>query len=264
MRGLRATVLGDGNAAGAFAGALRAAGARVRTWSRRSGRRIPGPKSGTELYLLCVRDDAIEAVAEALAREWGATPRAPVALHLSGYHGSRPLRSLARAGFATGSIHPLVPLRGRSSARDLAGAWFATSAQGRAGAMVRRLVAGLGGRELRLPPGDRGKRSWHLACALVANGAVALFDQALEHAGERAAPALASMLEVVARRLARGPRAALTGPVARGEEEVVAGHLALLRGRGDDDALYRLLSRRLLALAHLPPGRRRAIARRLG
>ena len=258
------TVLGDGNAAGAFTRALRAGGARVRTWNRRSGTRLPGPRSGTELFLVCVRDDAIEAVAEELAREWAGSRRAAVALHLSGYHGSRPLRALARAGFATGSIHPLVPLRGPSSAEDLAGAWFATSAKGRAATMARRLVAGLRGRELRLPPGDARKRAWHLACALVANGSVALFDAALERAGPRAAPALAAMLGTVAKRLASGPRAALTGPVARGEDEVVAGHLALLRGKPADAELYRLLSRRLLALSDLPPRRRRAIARRLG
>ncbi|MFN0007105.1 MAG: DUF2520 domain-containing protein [Planctomycetota bacterium] len=264
LRGLQVTVLGDGNAGRAFAGALAARGARVSVWNRRSRRMLPGPDSGTDLFLFCVRDDAIEAVAGDLARAWrrrGGNP--PVALHTSGFHGQTVLRELARAGFATGSIHPLVPLKGARSAPDLLGAWFATSASGRAAGMVRRLIAGLGGKQLRLPPGDARKRSWHLACALVANGAVSLFDLALEHAGPKAAAPLAAMLETVAKRLAGGPRAALTGPTARGEDEVVAGHLSLLRGRSGDAELYRLLSRRLLALADLPPSRRRAIARRL-
>jgi predicted short-subunit dehydrogenase-like oxidoreductase (DUF2520 family) len=262
LRGLRATVLGAGNAGSAFAAALSARGARVAVWTRRSGRKLSGMAAGSDLVLFCVRDDAIEPVAEELARAW-TLGRGPVTLHTSGFHGLGPLRSLARAGFATGSIHPLVPLRGRSSAPDLAGAWFATSARGRAETMARRLIAGLGGSELRLPSGDAGKPAWHLACTLVANGAVALFDEALEHAGPRAAPALAAMLGTVAKRLADGPRAALTGPAARGEAEVVAGHLALLRGRPEDAELYRLLSRRLLSLADLAPAKRRAIARLL-
>jgi predicted short-subunit dehydrogenase-like oxidoreductase (DUF2520 family) len=214
--------------------------------------------------LFCVRDDAIEPVASALARSFRSGERAqPVALHLSGYHGARPLLALARLGWPIGSVHPLVPLTGRSAAADLEGAWFATSARGRAERMARRLVGGLGGRELRLPPGDRRKHAWHLAVALIANGSVALFDAALEHAGPAATPALASVLRKIARRLESGPRAALTGPVARGEREVVAGHLAILRSRADDARLYRLLSRRLLALSSLPPRERRAIARLL-
>jgi predicted short-subunit dehydrogenase-like oxidoreductase (DUF2520 family) len=257
LRGVRVAVLGRGNAGQAFARALAARGARVTVWTRR--RRLPGPESATDLFLFCVRDDAIETVAGDLARIWRGA--GPVALHTSGYHGDRPLRALARAGFATGSIHPLVPLKGKRSAPDLVGAWYATSARGRAGAMARRLIAGLEGKEFRLPPGDRSKRSWHLACSLVANGATSLFDLALERAGPKAAEPLSAMLETVAKRLSGGPRAALTGPAARGEEEVVAGHLALLKS--EDAELYRLLSRRLLALSDLDPRRRRAIARLL-
>jgi predicted short-subunit dehydrogenase-like oxidoreductase (DUF2520 family) len=258
LRGLRVAVLGRGNAGQAFARALAARGARVTVWTRRG--ELPGPESATDLFLFCVRDDAIETVAGDLARRWRGGA-GPVALHASGFHGQRPLRELARAGFSTGSIHPLVPLKGSRSAPDLVGAWFATSARGRAAAMARRLIAGLEGREFRLPPGDASKRSWHLACTLVANGAVSLFDLALEHAGSKAAAPLSAMLQTVAKRLGGGPRAALTGPTARGEDEVVAGHLALLRS--EEAELYRLLSRRLLALSDLDPRRRRAIARRL-
>lgn len=162
-----------------------------------------------------------------------------------------------------GSIHPLVPLTGRASAADLEGAWFATSASGRAGTIARKVVRVLRGKELRLGPGDRRKRAWHLACAFVANGAVALFDAGLERSGRKAAPALASMLGIVARRMAAGPRAALTGPVARGERAVVAGHLELLRRDPEASALYRHFSRRLLALSELGPRDRRTMARLL-
>jgi predicted short-subunit dehydrogenase-like oxidoreductase (DUF2520 family) len=264
LRGLRIAVLGSGRAAKAFSAALARRGARISSWSRRSRRTSADVAAGADLVLFCVRDDAIEEVAERLASGWTrASGRAPAALHLSGFHGDRPLRALARKGWSTGSLHPLVPLLGRRSAADLAGAWFATSARGRSLALARRVIAGLGGRELRLRPGERRKHAWHLACALVANGAVALFDLGLEQAGDRAAPALASMLGKIARRLERGPRAALTGPVARGEREVVAGHLYLLRGSRDDALLYRLLARRQLALSRLDAQSRRAIARLL-
>jgi predicted short-subunit dehydrogenase-like oxidoreductase (DUF2520 family) len=262
-RGLDVAILGKGRAGSAFAKALGDRGLRVRTWSRASRRTLEEATRGADLVLVCVRDDAIEIVARRLAREAGRASRRPVALHISGYHGDRPLRALRAKGWPVGSIHPLVPLTGRGSAADLEGAWFATSARGRAATVARRLVRVLGGRELRLRRGDARKRAWHLACALVANGAVALFDAALERSGDDAAPALASMLATVARRMAKGPRAALTGPVARGETEVVAGHLALLRRARDDAEVYRLLSRRLLALSALAPRARRAMSREL-
>lgn len=264
LKGLRVTVLGQGRAGLAFTAALRSRGARVRVWSRRTPRSLAPATTGAEIVLFCVRDDAIEPVARELAKSFRSDVRTPpVALHLSGYHGSRPLRALARRGWPTGSVHPLVPLTGRSAAEDLEGAWFATSARGRAEAGARQLIGGLHGRELRLPPGDRRKHAWHLAVAMVANGSVALFDAALAHAGPRAAPALASVLKKIARRLEKGPKAALTGPVARGEREVVAGHLEVLHPRPDDVRLYQLLSRRLLALSALAPRQRRAIARLL-
>jgi predicted short-subunit dehydrogenase-like oxidoreductase (DUF2520 family) len=259
---VKVAVLGRGRAGSAFAAALTARGARVRTWSRSTTRSLASVIAGADVVLFCVRDDAIELVADRLAEEGAATREpAPVALHVSGYHGARPLRALARLGWPTGSIHPLVPLTGRTSARDFERAWFATSARGRAAVAASALIAAFHGRELRIPPGDRGKREWHHAVALVANGSVALFDAALERVGPEAAPALASVLQRIARRLEGGPRAALTGPVARGEREVVAGHLALLRGA--DAQLYKLLSRRLLALSALAPRDRRAIARLL-
>ena len=262
--GLEVAILGKGRAGSAFGRALAERGVGVRTWSRASRRSLGETALGADLVLFCVRDDAIEAVARDLAREARRASKPPVALHLSGYHGDRPLRALRAKGWPVGSIHPLVPLIGRSSSSDLEGAWFATSARGRAAKLARGLVRILGGKELRLPPGDARKHAWHLACALVANGAVALFDAGLERAGPKAAPALASMLGIVARRLEKGPRSALTGPVARGETEVVAGHLALLRRAPEDAALYRLLSKRLLGLSPLGARERRAMSRLLG
>jgi predicted short-subunit dehydrogenase-like oxidoreductase (DUF2520 family) len=264
LRGLKVAVLGVGRAGSAFASALSKRGARVRTWSRRSSRPLAAAVADADLVLLCVRDDAIATVAQRLAAEVPFRARtAPVALHLSGFHGSRPLRALARKGWPTGSMHPLVPLTGRASAAHLEGAWFATSARGRASAMAKRLIGGLRGSEFKLPGGDRGKPAWHLSCAFVANGAVALFDAGLVHAGAKAGPALASLLEKTARSLQRGTQAALSGPVARGENEVVAGHLALLRGRAEEARLYRLLSRRLLALSALSASKRQTISRLL-
>jgi predicted short-subunit dehydrogenase-like oxidoreductase (DUF2520 family) len=283
LRGLKVAVLGAGAVGSSLAGDLHRAGAELRVWSRRraSARRLarmvdgvlsrtPGEAAGdADLVLLCVSDRAIEPVARALAREWRTRPgkRAPVALHTSGFHGEKPLRPLHALGWPVGTLHPVTAFfRTRSGIGvALAREWFATRATGRAAQMASRVVRGLQGKELRLSGGDREKRAYHLACTLVSNGAVALFDLArevLHRRDARSREALASLLTSTAFSLRlRGKRRSLSGPVARGDAVVVAGHLALLRGRPDDRRLYQLLSRRLLALSDLPARDRGAIER---
>jgi predicted short-subunit dehydrogenase-like oxidoreductase (DUF2520 family) len=135
--------------------------------------------------------------------------------------------------------------------------------------MSRRLVRAIGGRELALRPGT--KADYHLAATLVSNGSLALFELARRHF-ERAIrrpragrAAFAALLAATAANLARAdPRAALTGPLARGDLESVRGHLARLQ-RPAERALYRALSRVLLELAapRLAPARRRSLAQLL-
>lgn len=239
---------------------------------------------GAQCVLSCVSDRAIEGLSKELARAWSASSigevrqrEAPVALHTSGYHSTAVLDALARAGWPTGTLHPLVPLpnaHARLVDRGslLRGAWFATTAAGRRRAetarMQRRIIAALEGRELELRSGTSAKQRYHLAAALLSNGAVALFDMALDEMRpaakkrEQAIPALARLLELTARNLAgQGAPGALTGPVVRGDGEVVAGHLARLdRARArtkpgrspsarPETIVYRLLSERLVDLA---------------
>jgi len=120
---------------------------------------------------------------------------------------------------------------------------------------ARVLAELVGGRAHRLAGDAASQAAYHAAAALLSNGAVALFDAAdqgmaaaLADAGARRA-ALASLLEATAANLrALPPERALTGPVARAQRGVVAGHLATLAGTPEAE-LYRRLALRMLALA---------------
>ena len=109
--------------------------------------------------------------------------------------------------------------------------WYLTPAapaqvrQGQAG----RVVAALGGKAFEVGDGDRA--AYHAAACIASNHLVALLAQ-VQRVGALAGVPLDAYLDLVRTtvdNVARlGPEAALTGPVARGDWETVAHHLAAL------------------------------------
>ncbi len=208
----------------------------------------PGDVSG---IVLAVPDAAVPAVAEALA----GLPLAPAipVLHASGALSGDALAPLAARGHPVGGMHALAAIADPVSGADrLRGATFGVEGEGEARALAERIVRGCGGRVLIVPP--EGKPLYHAAAVFAANYAVVLLgvaERLMAEAGvppEEARTALAALaggaVENVA---ARGPSAALTGPVARGDAETVRLHLARLSRA--DRPLYSLLAREALALA---------------
>jgi predicted short-subunit dehydrogenase-like oxidoreductase (DUF2520 family) len=259
LRGQTVALIGAGGLARALAPALRGAGARVVIAVHAAFAADAAAAVGDATsVILCVPDDALAGGARELART--APGRGRSALHASGLAGLRPLLPLARAGWKTGWMHPLLPLpRLGKARRPFEGAWFATGGSGRA------LVRALGGRELALRHGTEA--DYHLAATLVSNGSLALFELARRRF-ERAVPgkrdaraAFAALLAATAANLAQAsPREALTGPIARGDRASVRRHLART-ARGDERELYRALGRVLLELAapRLEPARQREL-----
>jgi predicted short-subunit dehydrogenase-like oxidoreductase (DUF2520 family) len=201
--------------------------------------------------LIAVPDGAIAgAVAELAAR--GLPPGVPV-LHASGSRSLEVLTPLAAKGHPVGGLHALAaiadPVEG---AERLRGASFGVEGEGAARALAERLVAACGGHALAIRPG--GKGLYHAAAVFASNYAVALLSVAgrlMREAGVEpgdAAPALTALAAgAVENAAARGPEAALTGPVARGDVETVELHLARLSGA--DRHLYCLLGLEALRLA---------------
>ena len=188
---------------------------------------LPATLSEASLVILCVRDQAITALASALAQPLGAAPR-PIALHTSGAMSAAALAAALPDHVACGALHPVQAFTG---ARDLRpeGVPASVSGDATARAAARWLAARLGFRPFRLPDGD--PTLYHAALALLSNGLVGLFAEstaALEAAGferDTAAAILAHLMDGTSRNLhALPPLDALTGPMRRGDHEVVRRH----------------------------------------
>jgi predicted short-subunit dehydrogenase-like oxidoreductase (DUF2520 family) len=206
-----------------------------------------------DLTFLTVPDAAVTGVAATVAAT-GAALRGRGVVHCSASLGIEAVAALRLTGAAVGCLHPLQALTGVESASLLQGALMAIDADQILQAPLQRIVRDLGGCPVSLSPGSRSL--YHAAAVLAGNAPLALLAAAadlLAGAGLDAQTAEQGLLVLMegalanARRL--GPRAALTGPVVRGDTTTVAAHLAALRDHPDADVLYRTLARETLRLA---------------
>jgi len=200
--------------------------------------------------LITVPDGRIRSVAERLAHS--GLPQVPV-LHTSGVLGPEPLEPLQQRHFPVGSLHPLVSIADPArDAHKLHGAWYGVEGMPAALEVARAIVDALHGRLIRIDP--RGKPLYHAAAVFASNYAVALLavaERVMREAGvepELARDALTGLAAGAVQNVAAaGPVDALTGPIARGDDETVSLHLARLSG--EDRPLYSVLARETLLLA---------------
>ena len=208
------------------------------------------------LVLLTVPDDAIASVADRLA-ETGAVRAGAVVAHCSGALGSDVLAVLARrCGARVASMHPLqtfptVPM----AMNSIPGCYFFCEGDATAVSAVMQLAGDLGGIPMEIEA-DR-KTLYHAAACMACNYLATLQEAAIATAvlaGVGTLPArqaLAPLVAATARNVMDlGPGAALTGPIARGDKQTVARHLAALDATSPSlAALYRQLGRRTVDLA---------------
>lgn len=195
-----------------------------------AGRRVLGPLGrgadgrGATAVLVCVPDDEIAAAAAAIAP-------GPLVGHCSGATGLAVL-----APHEAFSLHPLMTVRPGAGADVFAGAGCAIDgATARALAAAEALAAALGMRAFRVTDADRA--AYHAAASFASN-----FLVTLEGAAERLAAtagvdreALVPLVRAaVANWAERGAADALTGPIARGDEETVARQRAAVADRAPD------------------------------
>ncbi len=201
---------------------------------------LAGAVTGVDVVFLCVVDDALAELASEIALAKPEVVPGAVALHLSGYAGTRIMSSLAEIGFATGGMHPLISLAGATVERPRSvfrETHFALGGDRLARERARELVTALGGIPLELAPHESARSLYHGAASLLTGGAVAIFDAAermLDGAVEADAvtrrAALMGLLQSTVRNLETGAASdILTGPIRRGDQATVAGHLDALR-----------------------------------
>ena len=178
-------------------------------------------------------------------------------LHTSGaLSASEVLAPLAAAGFATGSIHPLVSIsESRVGAEKLRGAYYCLEGDVIARRVARSIVKDLGGHSFYIS--SKYKPLYHAAAVMASGHVTALIAIAIDMLtqcgiDERTARrVLRPLLEsTMANLSASGPEAALTGTFARGDLVTVRRHLQALSNKTPAAALaaYKLLGRQSLAL----------------
>ena len=209
---LRVGIVGAGRVGIALARALGAAGVDV---EGPVGRGVRPARS--DAIVLCVPDAEIEAAAEVV------TAAAPLVGHTSG---ATPLTALAHAGVPAFGLHPLRSFAHPGVRLEGAGAAVAGTTP-EALAFATGLAERLGMRPFEID--DEGRAAYHAAASVASNFLVTLQAAAetiasgagldRDEARELLIPLVRQTLENVAQ---LGPEAALTGPVARGDEATVA------------------------------------------
>lgn len=203
-RPLRCAVVGRGRLGGALAADL-----------ARAGHRVDGPlgrgadADSCDLALLCVPDGEIAAAAAAIAPE-------VLTGHCSGASGLDALG--AREGF---SLHPLMTVTGAGAPLTGAGCAIAGSTP-RALATAASLAGDLG--LVAVEVADEDRVAYHAAASIASNYLVALqaaAEQLAATAGLDREHLIALVRATVDSWAALGPARALTGPVARGDDETV-------------------------------------------
>ena len=265
------SIIGIGRVGGALAIALARAGFVVEKLVHRDGsvaRSVAGllpatvelvasseelPDIDSEIILITTPDPEIAGVAESLV---GRLTKGSVVLHTSGSLSSEAISPLARAGYFTGSMHPLVSVsEAISGAENFKGAFFCVEGHAAAVEGAESIANALAGRPFSID--TQYKPLYHASAVTACGHLVALLDIAIEmlskcgvertHAKEILLPLVASTITNLK---TQSPPEALTGSFARLDATGIARHLSAIEGMDDEvKAAYLLLGERSLDLA---------------
>lgn len=247
------TIVGPGKVGRSLARAAEAAGLEADLLGRaqiESGRTELAEDApfGSRLVFLAVPDSQIEAACDALCRI--GPPPGPVG-HLSGATGLEALAAAQLAGVPTFSLHPLQTFA--HDRTELCGIPCAVTAED---AATQSTVTGLA-ELLGMEPfalADEDRVIYHAAASIASNFLVCLEQTASELLAEIGTTDARRLLTPLATQTlsnwsSRGA-AALTGPIARGDEETVRRHVEELERRAPQlVAAYLALAERTRALA---------------
>ncbi|MFN8151274.1 MAG: DUF2520 domain-containing protein [Solirubrobacterales bacterium] len=239
------TLVGPGRVGTALAGAATIAGLDVTLAGRDD---LDAACAEAEVVLLCVPDAEITTAAGLVA---ASAPQLRMIGHTSGATELGALASATSAGATAFSLHPLQTIPAGDA--QIVGAPAAVEGTNAAALdYARELATVLGMRPFELPAGSRA--AYHAAASMASNFLIALEESAAEllaDAGiEDARELLAPLVLRTAANWAENGGAALTGPIARGDEATVTRHLQAIAATTPElEPLYRALAERTRAIA---------------
>lgn len=208
-----------------------------------------------DVVLITTSDGAIEETCRRIAADRGFRPGA-VVLHTCGALPSLILKSARANGASIGSLHPLQSLASVGEAiKRLPGSYFCIEGDKRAVGVARQIVALLDGREITIR--TRKKAIYHAGASVASNflvATVAFGRDLLQAAGVPAEESLKALMPLVRGTVenieALGIPDALTGPISRGDTDIVERHLrALSHVAQEKTSLYTELGRYTVSVA---------------
>jgi predicted short-subunit dehydrogenase-like oxidoreductase (DUF2520 family) len=241
---------------------------------------VPEVAAGSELLLLSVPDTELPGLVAGLAAASAVRPGTIVA-HTSGANGIGVLAPLAGQDCILLAIHPAMTFSGSDEdITRLGNTCFGITAADEVGyAIAQSLVLEIGGEPFRVR--EDARRLYHAALSHAGNHVVTVLADALDalraavsghelpgqqlvddQPGGLAERILGPLASAALENTLQRGQAALTGPVARGDADAVAGHLAALRSADPRLAeAYRVNALRTAQRAHAPDSVVKALAR---
>lgn len=212
-----------------------------------------------DLIWFCVPDREIATAATALAplASW----KGKIAFHSSGALSSDELDALRRRGAAVASVHPLMTFVSRAIP-SLAGVPFALEGDAAAVQMARRIVHDLGATPFMIRKKDKAAyHAWGAFASPLIVAALVTAEQVARAAGLSASDARRKMLPIVRQTIENyaklGPAGASSGPLVRGDTEIVSQHLEVLKKIPEARNVYLALARS--AVRYLPVRHRKKL-----
>lgn len=211
------------------------------------------------LIWFCVPDREIATAATALTplASW----KGKIAFHSSGALASHELNVLRRRGAAVASVHPLMTFVS-GAIPSLAGVPFALEGDAAAVQMARRIVHDLGAMPFMIRKKDKAAyHAWGAFASPLIVAALVTAEQVARAAGLSASEARRKMLPIVRQTIENyaklGPAGASSGPLVRGDTEIVIRHLEVLKKIPEARNVYLALARS--AVRYLPVRQRKKL-----
>ncbi len=222
---------------------------------------LGNPQLDAELIWFCVPDRSIASAARALSQstQW---PK-KIAFHSSGALTSDELDLLRRRGAAVASVHPMMTFVSRS-VPSLAGVPFALEGDRSALRLARQIARSLEGPAFVIRKRDKAAyHAWGAFTSPLLVAVLVIMEKVAYAAGLTAADARKKMLPIVKQTLKNydrlGPAGAFSGPLIRGDIEIVRRHLRVLKKVPGARDVYCALAR--AAMLYLPVGQRKKLQR---
>lgn len=216
-----------------------------------------------DLIWICVPDREIAGVAADLAavKIW----KGKTVFHSSGALDSDTLGPLRKRGAKVASVHPMMTFV-RGAVPTMKGITFALEGDAPAVRLAQRIVRDFGARTFLIRKQNKAAyHAWGAFTSPLLVAALVTAEEVARSAGLRTAEARRMMLPIVCQTFvnyaALGPAGAFSGPLVRGDAEIVRKHLKALKKTPEARTVYLALARS--ALRHLPVENRRQLEKAL-